>query len=377
MFAVVASPIEGPAKESFGDIDIFVTWVDQSIDLQSNTQRIWAEICQLIEAVDIKREQPAVASLAIAWPKALLPLDHEPNASETYIQVDVQICSTIEQLNFVLFKHSHGDIWNLLGSTIRPVGLTIDEVGLYVRMARIEDINKKASKILLTREPIEILNFLGLKSDGTQWQKPFDSEQELYEYATTCRFFWVSIGAVRPVTEGLDETDITEDKKKLKSNDRRRMTYRPVFRKWVEEFIPSLRTSTALSFPSEPQSRDLIRLQAFEKFPASKMQYDKVLCQWQLSNQRTRITNDIIKVNVPDELDPHRRGCCISALKKIILDGDESFAGIQVPLSCKDTITGLFDEEQIKSWVQTHWKHVSAAAWHKQQERAKASAKRK
>ncbi|KAI1258606.1 hypothetical protein F5Y18DRAFT_343430 [Xylariaceae sp. FL1019] len=190
LFAVVASPIEGPAKKSFGDIDILVAWVDQSIDFQSNTQSIWAVICQTIRAVAIKREQPAVASLAVAWPEALLPLDQQIPAPEIYIQVDIQICSTIDQLNFMLFKHSHGDIWNLLGSTIRPVGLTIDEVGLYVRIPEIEHLNRKASKILLTTEPVEILNFLGLKSDGTQWQKPFETEQELYEYAMTCRLFW-------------------------------------------------------------------------------------------------------------------------------------------------------------------------------------------
>jgi hypothetical protein len=59
-----------------------------------------------------------------------------------------------------LFKHAHGDLWNLIGSTIRPFGFTVDEEALWVRIPEIEKFNKKRAKVLLTRNPAETVHFL-------------------------------------------------------------------------------------------------------------------------------------------------------------------------------------------------------------------------
>ncbi len=61
-----------------------------------------------------------------------------------------------------LFKHAHGDIWNLLGSTIRPFGLTVDEDALWLRIPEIEKFDRKKAKIRLTSDPVEVIRFLGL-----------------------------------------------------------------------------------------------------------------------------------------------------------------------------------------------------------------------
>lgn len=85
---------------------------------------------------------------------------------------------------------------------------------------------------MLSNDPVEILHFLGFKVEGF-WTGPFDSVQTLFDYAATCRLF-----GVKKTDEPQDCDENTAGVgggatgKKLKSNDRRRMNYRPVFRKW-------------------------------------------------------------------------------------------------------------------------------------------------
>lgn len=334
-----------------------------------------------------------MATLAIPWPEDFSSGDVEPKTKNScldrlkgeqqddedqekpthdltprFIQVDVHICETLEKLQWMLFKHAHGDLWNLLGSTIRRFGLTIDEVGLYVRIPEIEKRDKKRAKVLLSEDPGEILRFLGLRFDGRQWEEPFASDEDIFEYAATCRLFWVTppdVGA-----EGGDE-DLTEAAlaRKLKSNDRRRMSYRPIFRKWIEEFIPACRASGR--FASPPLTRDEVRQDVFEYFPGVQSIYDSTLTEWRVQRQREELWKAVIKPVVPDDVGPERRSCCLSALKKIILDANDSFDGILALPNLKDK-DGLFDEDAVRVWVGENWQRVMDVAWRINQERCAA-----
>lgn len=101
---------------------------------------------------------------------------------------------------------------------------------MWLRIPEIEKIDKKKARVFLSSDPAEVLHFLGLEVEGF-WTEPFSSVQALFEYATTCRLFWVS-----PKKEEQDVADLgaegDEAKKTLKSNDRRRMKFRPIFRIW-------------------------------------------------------------------------------------------------------------------------------------------------
>ena len=50
----------------------------------------------------------------------------------------------------------------MLGTTIRPFGLTANENGLQVRIEEIELLDKKKSMIYLTKDPREVCQLLGL-----------------------------------------------------------------------------------------------------------------------------------------------------------------------------------------------------------------------
>jgi hypothetical protein len=71
------------------------------------------------------------------------------------------------------------------------------------------------------------------------WEQPFPTVEALFQYATTCRMFWVKAADSEDVDE--DDAGVTggeEGRKKLKHNDRRRINGRPVYRQWYVLLFP-------------------------------------------------------------------------------------------------------------------------------------------
>ena len=188
VFLYVASPIEGPGKEDYGDIDILVALEKRLIfpkapgdQADRPVRDVLSEIQTVLGATAIILEPGGTsANLALPWP-ADVPGSHfeRPAREPWYIQVDIRLCKDIEDVQWRLFNQAHGDIWNLLGSTIRPFGLTVDDQALWLRIPEIEELDRKRAKVLLARDPAEILRFLGLEIDGF-WEEPFSSIQDLF-----------------------------------------------------------------------------------------------------------------------------------------------------------------------------------------------------
>ncbi|SPQ18959.1 ac2f5037-d2d8-49ad-88c3-e09e06d5ec42 [Thermothielavioides terrestris] len=297
--------------------------------------------------------------------------DHGAPPRQKYIQVDVRICSDLDQLCWTLFKHAHGDLWNLLGSTIRPLGLTVDEEALWLRIPEIEALDRKKAKVCLTRDPVEVLHFLGLKVEGF-WDEPFASVDALFDYATTCRFFWV-----RETPEDDAECDAPgvgvvggeQGRGRLKANERRRLKGRPVYRRWINEFIPSLRAQGKF-IPKGPntsieEARAALRDEAFSRFFVEP-EYRQRLRDWQLKRDNEQVKS-LIKELVPGALEPQYRACLVSAMRRIIMEDDATF-GVTPPNSRGED--GFYDTETIRNFVQDNWELVGGAAWAKQQQRA-------
>ncbi|RYO82555.1 hypothetical protein DL764_009594 [Monosporascus ibericus] len=390
LFICVATPIEGPGKEDYGDIDIFLAWERKKIfpskrvvdSLKGLPEEPLQAAARLLKAEKTRTEQSHSLTLAIPWPEG--PQDSakqkdpastqvnrrndqvEEDTKRRFIQVDLHYCQNIDQLQWMLFKYAHGDLWNILGTTIRPFGLTIDGVGLYLRIPEIEKEDRKKAKVLLTEAPASILDFLGLKFDGRQWEERFAHFNDVFEYAATSRFFWARWNQP-PDEDGIvceEQTGVETDKKKLKSNDRRRMNQRPLFRKWVEEFLPKCREEGR--FGNAQLTRDEVRDQAFARFGV-KREYERRLAEWRMQRQKETLWRDVIKASLPEELDPMWRGCAASALKKIIMQDDDSF-GIRPQRNLRDE-SGLYIEEYVREFAQDSWKQVGDVAWRKNHER--------
>lgn len=199
-----ATPVEAPSKTSYGDIDILVSQpkypTPTTIESLAN--------CLRAERT-INTTGSATTSFAIPY----------PDLANNHVQVDVHICQPLT-FHWQVFQQSHGDMWNLLGTTIRPFGLTANDIGLHLRIAEIEELDRKRSLIFLTNEPDAVLDLLGLEVETYRY--PFGSVDAMYEYVIGCRFF-------------KGEHYVRGD---LKANDRKRMAQRELYRQFVDVWLP-------------------------------------------------------------------------------------------------------------------------------------------
>lgn len=230
------------------------------------------------------------------------------------------------------------------------------------------------SKVQLTTDPADILHFFGMKVEG-YWEKPFNSVDELIEYATSCRFF-----QVQEAPEGDPDEAGTiggeEGRKKLKANDRRRMGQREVYRRWINEYIPSLRAQGKFlrrsGHTSIAEARAAVRDEAFARFHVGP-EYHVRLREFRLKRDSEQM-KAFIKELIPTDMDPHRRSCLVSAMIKILMEDDTSFG--PVPVGHRDA-EGFYNKEVARSFIQSNMAEVEKAAWDRQLQRAWEAMQRK
>lgn len=288
-----------------------------------------------------------------------------------FIQVDVRVCETVDQLEWMLFKHAHGDIWNLLGTTIRPYGLTVDETALWLRIPEIEDHHRNRAKVFLSSNPVEILRFLGLPIQK-YWEIPFPGLTAMFEYASLCRMFWV-----RPLDPEEETNNLEQDRKKLKANDRKRMNQRPGFRKWVEEYKPRCREEGR--FLVKPTTREAITQEALDWFHVEP-EYTSRRDEFLLEKQKDMIWRDVIKGSLPavDSSDPRAinyRSCLVKALKRIILEDDDRYGVLPDPTLREDG--GFYVVENVLDFIVRRQDEIGNIAWGLNQQQYAESRKRK
>ncbi|CZT41928.1 uncharacterized protein RSE6_01745 [Rhynchosporium secalis] len=381
-FTHVSSPIEAPEKADFGDIDIVChgPLTTSYNPLVTPRKMVTETLAEVLEAKLCVVGQPTQAmNFAIPWPlehvSATSPLGENstPVHGEKFIQLDIHIFLALKEFNWELFHSAHGDLWNILGSTIRRFGLTVNNLGLFLRIPEIEMLDRKKSMIFLTDEPNAILEFLGL--DAETWWKPFSSRDAMFEYAAGCRMFWVR----EVVEDGEAERDVVGEipvllkekrkgnenviagheggeagKKKLKHNDRQRMAKRPIFLAWIEEFIPKCRQQGR--FLEMKASREQIRDEAFQQFNV-KEAYETRLQEWKLERHKDELWRVVIKGNVPvEDIDPVLRAASCRFLKSVLMEA-ELWDG-RVLKEAERNAEGFWNWDAVKRFVEGNWEEA-------------------
>jgi hypothetical protein len=378
-----ASPIEAPGKTTFGDVDILVASAlsaPYNPFLKNNgmfMKPVAEKLKTLLgaEALITTAGNPTI-NFAVPWPND----GDQSIPDKKYIQIDVHHLPTEERFQWELFHSAHGDLWNILGATIRPFGLTANDVGLYLRIPEIEALDKKKSLVFLTSSPEKVLELLGL--DEERWWKPFESQEEMFQYATKNKMFWI-----KEEEEDLKEGDVIVDvnlgqeggeagKKKLKHNDRQRMAKRPIFRAWIEEFIPMIRKEGGSKEPRV--TREQIRDEVFDKFGIREV-YRTRLKEWQLVRHLEELKRDVIKGEIPpvEEIPegPPFRSAAIRMLVDIIMQGEE-FDGT-CPAAARKNEEGFYDLDLVKRFVKSNWRRAGELGLERQQVRALENMKTK
>ncbi|KAJ4414189.1 hypothetical protein N0V82_008091 [Gnomoniopsis sp. IMI 355080] len=420
LFPTIRAPIEAPEKISFGDIDILVSLEGSAFTLDdiNDPQKIvvWTAIEQALKAAQVFQEGKVVSSKSIAlpWPinmsedamvsqlavesmaghkaesergeasSKAAEISHEAESKNRFIQVDIQLCSTNQELEWRVFKHDHGDMWNILGAMIRPYGLTANEEALYLRIPELEQVDKKKARVFLTSCPTKVLGFI-MRDKHDEWVRRFSSVDAMFDYTSRCK--WYHAWLAHEI-----EKDNSGVKVSLKSNDRQRMKQRLIFARWVEDYVPGQIRSSRPFLSTNNRTpialRDEVRAAAFAAFPGAEERYNQQLAAWNKERVRIFVKNNLIKddMALPEsiacalpmpqegnsiaELERNWRGVLRSALTKLIVDECDG-VGIAPP-HVRDKY-GVIIVDEVKHWIENNWEAVGRAAWAQQCARAAES----
>lgn len=433
-FCYVGTPIEGPGKTTYGDIDFLVAEpCDDILDtgIRNGLKTALGSVdCIETNTVSFALPWPDPTSGGATTPKSAAPISRdgdetiegtrvsnatsEAASEQTFVQVDIQICGSKAAWEWGMFHHAHGDLWNILGTMIRPLGLTVNDKGLWLRIEDIELLDRKKSMVFLTSEPERVLDFLSL--DKVRYGLPlgnvnmadirerqrFQDAWQMYEYATTCRLFFIlptpgdeddhhksdshldttsTLLPSLPQTNAYDNT-IQQTNRSLKHNDRKRMAQRPLFTRWVEEFLPHCRQqvleasknhNATMTYRKNGHTREDVKFEALTYFsnssddtnsPNPATEYTSRLHAWRDARRRDEIWRTVIKGNVPtDGIDVHFRSATLAGLKKIVLEPLNVHGSRSAEFMDAD---GLLDKDLVKRFVVENWREVGARAWEAQ-----------
>lgn len=260
-YAHAATPREVPEKSSHGDIDILVcTPLDRKHPLTSTS---------LSAALGAVTKLPQNPTTLFAVPY--------PGHTDDHVQVDVQRCPSDLLFDWQLFLAGLGDFWNILGTAIRPFGLTASDRGLHVRIPEIEHFDKRRSLIFLTCNPDAALRFCAL--DVEAYKKGWEKLDEMFSFLARGRFM-------------RKETYIRDG---LKANDRKRLDQRAVYRQFVEEWIPKWEIGDDDERGNEwrgKQRRAEVLEEALEVF-GKREDYESIVGRW-----RVQMAEKLIKAEI-------------------------------------------------------------------------------
>lgn len=275
---------------------------------------------------------------------------------------------------------------------IRPYGLTVSEDALYIRIPEMEQIDKKKARVLLSSSPTKVLDFIMIDDHG-EWAKQFSSVDALFDYTRKCKWFYVWLAHE-------NEKSRAKVREGLKANDRQRMNQRPVFARWVEEYVPEQINLKRSSFDTDERTatdiREEVRNAAFATFPGAEERYNNQLAAWNKERIRIFVKNKLIKEDMalPEsiacalptpqegssvaEVERNWRGVLRSALTKLIVNECTDFEGVGIapPQHVRDKY-GVLIVDEVKDWIEKNWETVGRAAWVEQCARAAESMRTK
>lgn len=338
-FAKLAAPLEAPEKADHGDVDILVEQYPGHRGLST------LEIADILEA---GRHISHGDSLSFA---VKLPSEQK-DSSVPFAQLDIHKCH-LGYLEWEYFIKSYGDLWQIIGLTIRDLGLTASDRGLHVRIPEIETENAKASRLFMTKDPAAAMQFMGL--DKAQFEAGFSTEHEM--------FAWIAHG--RLFSGHNCET-------RQNSNDRARLRKRPQFGRFVDEWIPNNReTWKNKPVPSRMQVLD----EALDAFDLNAI-YQARLRTWQEAKAESKITARIAS-EIPLE-DSEKLNLAMRGMKRWVslskVDGlsVRSEAAMEPENQCSFSVAAAeMGEAEVLLWIRNNWEVVVE----KEKQRVKAAKK--
>ncbi|KAI9715410.1 MAG: hypothetical protein M1828_000870 [Chrysothrix sp. TS-e1954] len=338
-YHTVATPIEGPEKQDYGDIDYYVMQKD-GLSLTDTPN--------LAQALNAKR---AVETGPNAASYALARSDEDPNV---YVQVDVTICESVRDLEWQLFIHSYGDMIQILGQSLRALGLIFMPSGFHLVIEEIEqasrtgqNISRESSRLLLSQDPDAVMSFLGLDCD-TYWSG-LKTENQVFEWLCQGSYF---------DRRRFDENDATNRQmsSRARAGEKQRKEKRGMYIRFISKWLP-LHEDIGLS-PMEID-RNKVAQVAVSVFDA-KTEYDGRILALKRRTEADnfwRLVRDDLPLNKGEKISRALR-----ALKRWVSfdNGMPSITNDPGNISegeSKWTACGL-NRAEAREWIRSHWEEA-------------------
>ncbi|KAJ4373658.1 hypothetical protein N0V86_007801 [Didymella sp. IMI 355093] len=318
LFESVAVPRDAPGKTDYGDIDFLVD------GKRSQDGSIWETVQDVLRADHHKSQ----GSHSYAVP--------HPDTEGAHVQVDVEL--NPGDFDWTLFMKGDGDLLQVLGIAHRPLGLTCNDKGLHVRLKEIESYDKKEAKVFLTDEPALAMRFYGLGIK--EYNKGFGDETELFDWVAAGRFFSREVF----------------DRRIERSDDRTRQLKRPLYRRFVEDYMPTIATGT-----SKIWTRQEVLHEALETFGV-RAEYEKKIAKHNLEQAEKQIWEEVkTRINTTEK----GLKTAVRALRRWVGFGPGKPVVLEHPLLPEQYLNWTKHVDQsnkkdVLEWVERNWRDVKS-----------------
>lgn len=325
-FERVVVPRDAPGKTDYGDIDFLVGGI------RPQGEPLWKLVQGALGAAHHKSQ----GSQSYALP--------HPCVEGAYVQVDVELSpgdglvDSSEWFEWTKFMKGDADLMQIVGIAHRPLGLTCTDQGLHVRLEQIEPYDKKEARLFLTRDPDKAMRFYGLDTD--RYYQYFSSEAHLFNWVAAGRFFSREIF----------------DQRTEKADDRTRQLKRPMYRRFVEDYMPTVTTSN-----SKIWTRQAVLQEALKTFNM-QAQYDTKIAKHRSQEAETQLWDEI-KARIPAK--DKKLKAATRALRRWVGFSTGEPARLNHPLLPEQYLTwSAYVDQSNKSlvldWVERNWQDMKS-----------------
>jgi len=156
LFAHVYVPTELPSKTDYGDVDFLVA---TPLHTSPTANFDWtANIAKVKDAFGTPHGKRGHHNPNVMF-FAIRPPDKE---DDFWVQVDVKVCEDATLFKWMQFQLNYASAAKMLGSMVKPLGISIASDGLYIRIEELEKTNMPESMVFLTKDPKYVLKLAGL-----------------------------------------------------------------------------------------------------------------------------------------------------------------------------------------------------------------------
>jgi hypothetical protein len=159
VFSHVVVPTEIPEKDDFGDIDFLVSGPLHSPTSTTIKDFDWVSTVAIIKsALNTTHGRRGFLNPGCMYFVIRAPGDD----NEFWVQVDVKVCFKPAMFEWETFELNYASNSKMIGSMMKPLGLTIDPQGLHIRVEEMEESNLPGSMVWVSKDPRDVLRLAGL-----------------------------------------------------------------------------------------------------------------------------------------------------------------------------------------------------------------------